>query len=154
MQGDLPTLSPNLIKSVIEPFQDADVDITTLVCKIKKNSEKANPNVVKAAVSLAPNEKIGRAVYFSRKAVPGGQGPLFHHIGLYAFRCEALARFVGLSPGVLERRERLEQLRALENGMRIDAALVDTVPLGVDTLSDLEQARAQLAKRGLSYGYS
>lgn len=154
VQGDLPTLSPNLIKSVIGPFQDATVDITTLVCKITKDSEKTNPNVVKAVVAFAPSKTIGRAIYFSRKSVPGGQGPLFHHIGLYAYRCEALARFVAFSPGVLERRERLEQLRALENGMRIDAALVDTVPLGVDTLSDLEQARAQLAKRGLSYGYS
>ncbi|MGY9014944.1 MAG: 3-deoxy-manno-octulosonate cytidylyltransferase [Rhodospirillales bacterium] len=146
VQGDLPTLSPDLIKIAIQPFQDANVDITTLVCEITEEAEKSNPNVVKAVVALAADEKIGRALYFSREAVPGGDGPLYHHIGLYAYRREALVRFVTLIPGVLERRERLEQLRALENCMRIDAALVDTVPLGVDTPADLERARKLLAK--------
>jgi 3-deoxy-manno-octulosonate cytidylyltransferase (CMP-KDO synthetase) len=97
--------------------------------------------VVKAVVELAVGEDVGRALYFSRAAVPWGDGPLYHHIGLYAFRRTALARFVGLPRGILERRERLEQLRALEHGMRIDAALVDTVPFGVDTPADLERAR-------------
>ena len=146
VQGDLPTLSPDLIKAAVQPFEDAEVDITTLICKITEEAEKTNPNVVKAVVGLAPGETIGRALYFSRQTVPGGDGPLYHHIGIYGFRREALARFVTLSPGILERRERLEQLRALENGMRIDAALVDTVPLGVDTLADLERARTMLVK--------
>jgi 3-deoxy-manno-octulosonate cytidylyltransferase (CMP-KDO synthetase) len=146
VQGDLPTLSSDLIKIAVQPFQDANVDITTLVCEITEDAEKSNPNIVKAVVALPANEKIGRALYFSREVVPGGDGPLYHHIGLYAYRRQALARFVNLTPGVLERRERLEQLRALENGMRIDAALVDTVPLGVDTPADLERARTLLAK--------
>lgn len=146
VQGDLPTLSPDLVKIAVQPFRDENTDITTLVCKINEEAEKSNPNVVKAVVGFPANEKIGRALYFSREAVPGGDGPLYHHIGLYAYRREALARFVTLTPGILERRERLEQLRALENGMRIDAALVDTVPLGVDTPADLERARLLLAK--------
>ena len=100
--------------------------------------------MVKAALSLAAGETIGRALYFSRDAVPSGEGPLWHHIGLYAYRRGALARFVTLPPGVLEQRERLEQLRALENGMRIDAAVVATVPLGVDTEADLARARSVL----------
>ena len=93
---------------------------------------------------MAAGASIGRALYFSRAPVPSGDGPLYHHIGIYAFRRAALARFVGLAPGVMEKRERLEQLRALENGMRIDVALVDTVPLGVDTPADLERARQLL----------
>jgi 3-deoxy-manno-octulosonate cytidylyltransferase (CMP-KDO synthetase) len=150
VQGDLPTISPDVIRAAVQPFEDAEVDITTLICEITVDSEKTNPNVVKAVVGLAPSnisgKTFGRALYFSRQTVPSGDGPLYHHIGLYGFRREALARFVTLSPGVLERRERLEQLRALENGMRIDAALVDTVPLGVDTPADLERARTMLAK--------
>ena len=145
VQGDLPTLSPDLIKIAVQPFQDANVDITTLVCEITEEAEKSNPNVVKAVVALAADEKIGRALYFSREAVPGGDGPLYHHIGLYAFRRDALERFIALKPAPLERRESLEQLRALEAGMRIDVALVDTVPLGVDTPADLERARQMLA---------
>ncbi len=109
------------------------------------DEEKTNPNVVKAVVGLAPDQTVGRAHYFTRATAPTGDGPLYHHIGLYAFRREALERFVALPPGILERRERLEQLRALENNMRIDVALVDTVPLGVDTPADLERARAMLA---------
>ena len=146
VQGDLPTLSPELIKAAVQPFQDAEVDITTLICEITEEAEKTNPNVVKAVVALPPDGNIGRALYFSRETVPGGEGLLYHHIGLYGYRREALARFVASPPGILERRERLEQLRALENGMRIDAALVDTVPLGVDTPADLERARTMLAK--------
>ena len=103
--------------------------------------------MVKAVVSLEGQASIGRAIYFSRLAVAWGEGPHFHHIGIYAYRREALTRFVALPPGVVEQRERLEQLRALENGMRIDAAVVDTVPFGVDTPADLERARALLARR-------
>ncbi|MFQ5973640.1 MAG: cytidylyltransferase domain-containing protein, partial [Alphaproteobacteria bacterium] len=106
-----------------------------------------DPSVVKAVVSFAEGATIGRALYFSRAIVPSGEGRHFHHIGLYAYRREALERFVKLPQGPLEKRERLEQLRALEAGMRIDAALVDTVPLGVDTRADLALAREILAQR-------
>ncbi|MEO5337403.1 MAG: 3-deoxy-manno-octulosonate cytidylyltransferase [Magnetospirillum sp. WYHS-4] len=145
LQGDLPTLDPHLVRAALEPLKDGGVDIATLVAHIAIEDEKSDPNVVKAAVGFLPGRHIGRALYFSRAAVPWGDGPLYHHIGLYAYRRDALARFVGLEPGVLERREKLEQLRALESGMRIDAALVDTVPLGVDTPGDLERARRLLA---------
>ncbi len=109
-----------------------------------RRDEREDPNVVKVALSLAPGAETGRAIYFSRAPVPWGEGPCFHHIGIYAYRRAALARFVALPPGPIEQRERLEQLRALENGMRIDATVVDTVPFGVDTPADLQRARAIL----------
>ncbi|HLN22741.1 MAG TPA: 3-deoxy-manno-octulosonate cytidylyltransferase [Patescibacteria group bacterium] len=146
VQGDLPAISPEAIRAAFEPLNNPDVDIATLIVEITDEAERHNPNVVKAVVALAEGQKIGRALYFSRAAVPTGDGPLYHHIGLYAYRRESLARFVSLPVGVLEARERLEQLRALENGMRIDAHLVDTVPLGVDTAADLERARHLLAR--------
>jgi 3-deoxy-manno-octulosonate cytidylyltransferase (CMP-KDO synthetase) len=146
LQGDLPTLDPNLVRAALLPLDDEDVDIGTLVAPIADPAERADTNVVKVALSLRDDRTVGRAIYFSRAPVPWGEGPLWHHIGLYAYRREALCRFVALPPGVLERRERLEQLRALENGMRIDAAVVDTVPLGVDTQADLERARAMLTE--------
>jgi 3-deoxy-manno-octulosonate cytidylyltransferase (CMP-KDO synthetase) len=145
VQGDLPTIAADVIRAVVAPLAEPDVAIATLVTAITDAAERDNPNVVKAVVSLPPGAAIGRALYFSRLPVPWGDGPHFHHIGLYAYRRDALTRFVALPPSPLERRERLEQLRALENGMRIDAALVDTVPLGVDTPDDLERARAILA---------
>ena len=148
VQGDLPTLDPAVVRAVFAPLADPAVDLATLVAEITEPEERANPNVVKAVVGLAPGQRVGRALYFSRATVPSGEGPLYHHIGLYAYRRAALARFVALPQGVLERREKLEQLRALENGMRIDAALVDTVPLGVDTPADLERARRLLAPTG------
>ena len=147
VQGDLPTLDPQVIRTVFAPLEDTGVDLATLVTAITVEEERTNPNVVKAVVSFAAGARVGRALYFSRATVPSGEGPHYHHIGLYAYRREALARFVSLPQGVLEQRERLEQLRALENGMRIDAALVDTVPLGVDTPADLERARALLSGR-------
>ena len=147
VQGDLPTLEAQALRAALEPLADADVDIATLVAEIVDLKERDDPNVVKAAVGFAPGVKIGRALYFSRAPIPSGEGPLYHHIGLYAYRREALARFVALPPSALERRERLEQLRALEAGMRIAARLVDTVPLGVDTPADLERARAILGAR-------
>lgn len=144
VQGDLPTLDPALITAALEPFDDPTVDLSTLVCEITDEEEKTNPNVVKAVTAFPDNRRIARALYFSRATVPAGDGPLWHHIGLYAFRRAALARFVGLPPSALEKREKLEQLRALENGMRIDCVRVDTVPLGVDTPADLEKARRTL----------
>lgn len=145
IQGDLPTITPAAILAAIGALEDDAVDIATLASVIRDAGERGDPNVVKAVLSLKPGSEVGRALYFSRAQVPAGEGDLYHHIGLYVFRRAALARFVGLDAGVLERRERLEQLRALEHGMRIDAALVDTVPLGVDTPADLERARALLA---------
>ncbi|MBL8666424.1 MAG: 3-deoxy-manno-octulosonate cytidylyltransferase [Rhodospirillales bacterium] len=145
LQGDLPTLDPALVRGALAPLGDSACDIATLVAPISEAAERDDPNVVKVALSLEEGRTIGRALYFSRTPVPWGVGGHWHHIGLYAYRRAALDRFVALPPGVLEQRERLEQLRALENGMRIDAAVVATVPLGVDTPGDLERARSLLA---------
>ena len=145
VQGDLPTLSPADLKVALAPLTDLAVDIATLAAEIKKPEERTNPNVVKVVGSLVAPGRL-RALYFTRTAAPAGEGPLYHHIGLYAYRRAALARFVSLPPSALERREKLEQLRALEAGMRIDVAIVDTVPLGVDTPEDLEIARAMLTR--------
>jgi 3-deoxy-manno-octulosonate cytidylyltransferase (CMP-KDO synthetase) len=146
VQGDLPTIDPRAIAAAILPLADPAVDVATLVAAIVRDEERVDPNVVKLVGSeVAPGRF--RALYFTRATAPFGDGPLFHHIGLYAYRRRALARFVSLPPSALERRERLEQLRALEAGMRIDAVLVDDVPLGVDTPHDLERARESLAAR-------
>jgi len=147
VQGDLPTIDPAAIRAALQPLADPAVDIATLIATITTEAERNASHVVKAVVALAPDARTGRALYFSRVAVPSGDGPLFHHIGLYAYRPAALARFVALPPGILEQREKLEQLRALEAGMRIDARLVDVVPLGVDTPDDLARAREILAAR-------
>jgi 3-deoxy-manno-octulosonate cytidylyltransferase (CMP-KDO synthetase) len=144
LQGDLPTLDPELITAVLPPLRDPAVDIATIAAAIRIEEERHDPNVVKVAAAFASDRRIARALYFSRATIPSGEGDHYHHIGLYAYRRAALERFVTLSPGILERREKLEQLRALEAGMRIDVALVDTVPLGVDTPADLERARAIL----------
>lgn len=145
LQGDLPTLDPDVVRACVRVLDNPAVDIATAVCAITEESERTNPNVVKAVLALSEGALSGRALYFSRATVPTGPGDHFHHIGLYAYRRDALTRFVALSASPLEQREKLEQLRALEAGMRIDAALVDTVPLGVDTPADLERARALLA---------
>jgi 3-deoxy-manno-octulosonate cytidylyltransferase (CMP-KDO synthetase) len=145
VQGDLPTIDPAIIRASLEPLAEPAVDIATLAAEIRTAYEREAPHVVKCVAGFAQGRAIARALYFSRTQVPAGDGPLYHHIGLYAYRRPALARFVTLPPGVLERREKLEQLRALEAGMRIDVRLVDTVPLGVDTPEDLEEARRRLA---------
>ena len=143
LQGDLPTIGPAAIRAALTPLADQAVDIGTLAAEIKVAEERVNPNVVKVVGTPVAPARL-RALYFTRATAPGGEGPLYHHIGLYAFRRAALERFVKLPPSPLERREKLEQLRALEAGMRIDVAIVDTVPLGVDTPDDLEKARAML----------
>jgi 3-deoxy-manno-octulosonate cytidylyltransferase (CMP-KDO synthetase) len=153
LQGDLPTLDPALPGRALKLLDEDGVDIGTLAAPITEAREESDANVVKAVVASMGEPGVGepavgsrgRALYFSRATVPAGEGPLWHHIGLYAWRRDALARFVTLPPSPLERRERLEQLRALEAGMRIDVAFVDTVPLGVDTPADLERARRTLA---------
>jgi 3-deoxy-manno-octulosonate cytidylyltransferase (CMP-KDO synthetase) len=144
VQGDLPTIAPADIAAAIVPLADPAVDIATLAAEISRPDEATNPNVVKVVGTPIAQRRL-RALYFTRATAPAGEGPLYHHIGLYAFRREALTRFVGLAPSPLERREKLEQLRALEAGMRIDVALVDSAPLGVDTPEDLDRARTLLA---------
>lgn len=145
VQGDLPTIDPQIIRASIVPLADREVDLATLTVEITVEHERTDPNVVKVVGSpVGPNRL--RALYFTRATAPHGDGPLYHHIGLYAYRRFVLDRFVSMPPSVLEKREKLEQLRALEAGMRIDAMIVDDVPLGVDTQADLERARAILGR--------
>ena len=145
LQGDLPTLPPAFLGAVLRPLADPAVDIATLVAPVTSAEEAASESVVKAVCAFAPGATIGPALYFSRAALPWGEGPRWHHVGIYAYRRAALARFVALPPGALEQREKLEQLRALEAGMRIAVAQVDHAPFGVDTPADLERARRELA---------
>ena len=145
LQGDLPTLPPEQLRAVLLPLADPEVDVATLVSPIIDAAEADSVSVVKCACAFGPEAAVARALYFSRRPVPWGEGPLWHHVGVYAYRRAALARFVALPVSALEQRERLEQLRALENGMRVSAARVPHAPFGVDTLADLERARAALA---------
>ena len=144
VQGDLPTISRRAIRACLDPFDDPAVDIATLATPITRAEERDDPNVVKAVGAETAPDRL-RALYFTRARAPWGEGRLLHHIGLYAYRRLALARFVAAPPSPLERRERLEQLRALELGLRIDIAVVDVAPLGVDAPEDLERARTMLA---------
>jgi 3-deoxy-manno-octulosonate cytidylyltransferase (CMP-KDO synthetase) len=143
LQGDLPTLAPADIAAALLPLADPGVDIATLAAEITDARERTDPNVVKVVGSPVAPRRL-RALYFTRADAPGGEGPFYHHIGIYAYRRAALARFVSLPASPLEQRERLEQLRALEAGMRIDVTVVDAVPLGVDTAADLARARQLL----------
>jgi 3-deoxy-manno-octulosonate cytidylyltransferase (CMP-KDO synthetase) len=145
LQGDFPSISPGNIRDVLPPLAEPAVDIATLAAEIHTEEESTNPNVVKAVGSPIGARRL-RALYFTRATAPWGDGPRYHHIGLYAYRRAALEKFVRLKPSPLERQEKLEQLRALEAGMRIDVTIVDTVPRGVDTPADLETTRAILAK--------
>jgi 3-deoxy-manno-octulosonate cytidylyltransferase (CMP-KDO synthetase) len=145
LQGDFPTITPDTIRAALPPLEDPTVDIATLAAQIHTEEEDLAPSVVKAVGSpIGPNRL--RALYFTRATAPYGDGPRYHHIGLYAYRRPALERFVALPPSPLEQQEKLEQLRALEAGMRIDITIVDSVPRGVDTPADLETARQILAK--------
>ncbi|CDN92120.1 3-deoxy-manno-octulosonate cytidylyltransferase [Agrobacterium tumefaciens] len=148
VQGDLPTIEAETIRASLRPLENPAVDIATLTVEITDEEEKTNPNVVKVVGSPLSETRL-RALYFTRATAPYGDGPLYHHIGLYTYRRAALETFVSLPPSPLEKRERLEQLRALEAGMRIDAEIVRSVPLGVDTPHDLEKARTILASRPL-----
>lgn len=145
VQGDLPLLDPRSIRAALSLLDEAEVDIGTLAAEIVDARERTDPNVVKAVGAEIGHGRY-RALYFTRATAPWGEGPLLHHIGLYAYRRAALERFVGRPPSPLEQRERLEQLRALEAGMRIDIARVDAVPLGVDTPEDLARVRAIMEK--------
>ncbi len=139
LQGDLPALDPVQLQAVAQAL--AGHDIATLAAPITDEADRANPAVVKAVVAWEPDGRSGRALYFSRATVPTGPGEHFYHVGIYAYRRDALARFVRLPPSPLETREKLEQLRALEAGMSIAVARVDSAPLSVDTPEDLEFAR-------------
>lgn len=144
LQGDLPTLEPKLVTECLAPLMDKGPDIATLAAEITIGEERTNPNVVKVVGTPLVAKRL-RALYFTRATAPFGEGPLYHHIGIYAYRRFALERFIALPPSPLEKREKLEQLRALEGGLRIDVAIVDTVPLGVDTPADLDRARKLLS---------
>ena len=146
IQGDLPTIEPSVVRACLALLAEGAVDIATLATPIERETEKDDPNVVKVVGTELDPTRL-RALYFTRARAPWGEGRLLHHIGLYAYRRDALRRFVAAPPSPLERREKLEQLRALEAGMRIDVALVDTAPLGVDAPEDLARARVQLAPR-------
>jgi 3-deoxy-manno-octulosonate cytidylyltransferase (CMP-KDO synthetase) len=148
LQGDLPALDPHAIRIVADALAATGADIATLVSEIDEPADYDNPSVVKPVVVWDITGNRGRALYFTRARAPSGEGPLFHHIGIYAFQRDALARFVKLPPSPLEKREKLEQLRALEAGMSIAVARVDEVPLSVDTPADLEKARAVLKQEG------
>lgn len=147
VQGDLPTLDPGLVRGVVETLGHSGADLATLVTEIVEESERTNPNVVKAVVAMTAGRHEGRALYFTRATAPWGEGPHYHHIGIYAYRRAALERFVKLPASTLEKREKLEQLRALEAGMSIAVRVVDAVPLGVDTPDDLERARKLIGAR-------
>src|ERR1700733_4442576 len=142
LQGDLPLLDPVQLRIVKETLEKSGADIATLAAPITDAADFDNPNVVKPVVAWADDGARGRALYFSRARAPYGDGPYYHHIGIYAFRREALKFFVSLTPSPLEKREKLEQLRALEAGMSIVVARVDEAPLSVDTPEDLEKVRA------------
>jgi 3-deoxy-manno-octulosonate cytidylyltransferase (CMP-KDO synthetase) len=146
VQGDLPTIEPETIRASLRPMENSATDIATLTVEIQDEDEKTDPSIVKIIGSPISEQRL-RALYFTRATAPYGQGPLYHHIGLYTYRRAALETFVTLTPSTLEMREKLEQLRALEAGMRIDAEIVKAVPLGVDTQAQLDKAREILANR-------
>ncbi len=144
LQGDVPTLEPRLLHALLAPLADQSIDISTLATVITRADEHTNPAVVKAIISQPEGAAHATALYFTRATAPSGDGPRYHHIGVYGYRRSALQKFVSLPPSPLEKREKLEQLRALEHGLRIGVAVVDTVPLGVDTPEDLARARELL----------
>jgi 3-deoxy-manno-octulosonate cytidylyltransferase (CMP-KDO synthetase) len=142
LQGDLPVLDPETVRAPFRLLANPSVDIATPVA-VATEDDRTNPNVVKAVFEPI-DARHGRALYFTRTPTPSGDGPLYHHIGLYAYRRDALESFIAAAPSYLEKRERLEQLRALSLGLHVQVAIVDAVPLGVDTPEDLERARAIL----------
>ncbi|MBN8959404.1 MAG: 3-deoxy-manno-octulosonate cytidylyltransferase [Rhizobiales bacterium] len=145
VQGDRPTLNPADIRATLAALEDPAVDIATVAAEIRDEAERTDPNVVKAIGTPVGPGRL-RALYFTRATAPTGEGPLYYHMGLYAYRRPALDRFVALPPSPLEQREKLEQLRALEAGMRIDIAIVDSAPLDVNTAAELETARQLLSR--------
>jgi 3-deoxy-manno-octulosonate cytidylyltransferase (CMP-KDO synthetase) len=147
VQGDEPTLDPAAIRTAFDLLKNPAVDIATLAAEIRDDANKRATQVVKPVLDMAAGGKQGRALYFSRACVPWGEGPVYHHIGLYAYRRDALQRYASAPVSPLEARESLEQLRALSLGMHIEVGVIDAVPLGVDTPEDLEKARRVLGGR-------
>ena len=147
VQGDEPALDPAAIRTCYNLLRNPEVDIATLAAEIRDEAKKTASQVVKPVLDMETGGKQGRALYFSRQPVPWGEGAMYHHVGLYAYRRDALARYAAAPASPLEKRESLEQLRALSLGMRIEVGIIDTVPLGVDTPEDLEQARKVLGGR-------
>lgn len=145
LQGDFPELPPDHLRAVLRPLDDPATDVGTLVTPILDEREAQASSIVKAACAFAPGQHVANALYFSRAAIPWGDGPRWHHLGVYAWRRRALSRFVALPPSALELRETLEQLRALQAGMRIGCARVDFAVAGIDTPADLARARRTMA---------
>ena len=141
VQGDLPLLSPNHLQNILKPFENPDVDVSTLATLITDPAEVNNPNVVKVCMDQ-PQNNIGRAVYFSRSAVPANALSFYHHVGVYAYRPKALKAFVNYPPCYLEQTEKLEQLRFLQHGFRVDVVVIESAPVSVDTHADLEKVRS------------
>jgi 3-deoxy-manno-octulosonate cytidylyltransferase (CMP-KDO synthetase) len=149
LQGDMPTIDPSLLTAALAALEAcSEADLATLVSPSDDATERADPNLVKAIVSLEVGAKQGRCLYFTRADAPTGEGPIMRHVGLYVWRRAALARFVAAPPSPLELREKLEQLRALEMGMTIVAGVVDDFPKGVDTPEHLESARQWYRAQG------
>ncbi len=144
LQGDLPVIDPQVVVAAAQAALKTDADIATVASVIKNSDEITNPNVVKIAIAFLENSQLGQALYFSRAPIPHGAGDYYHHIGIYAYKRKALEKFVNLKPSNLEKRESLEQLRALENGMKIVVQIVDSHPLSVDTAEDLERVKTFL----------
>ncbi|OOL19548.1 3-deoxy-manno-octulosonate cytidylyltransferase [Bombella intestini] len=149
LQGDLPLVEPTTLRQALRPLEEGQFDIGTLVAPVQSLAERDADSVVKVACTFRNDEDVARALYFSRSVIPWGEGAYWHHVGVYAWRCEALARFVTLPPSGLEVREKLEQLRALEAGMTIGCARIETAPLGVDTPEDLARVRASVREQAL-----
>jgi 3-deoxy-manno-octulosonate cytidylyltransferase (CMP-KDO synthetase) len=148
LQGDLPAMEPGIVRDCLSPLQDKGPQIATIAAVITAAENRTDPNVVKVVGTPTGVPGRLRALYFTRATAPAGEGPLYHHFGMYAYRRSALERFVSLRPSTLEKREQLEQLRALEDGMRIDVTLVDSVPVEVNTPDDLERARRLISGKG------
>lgn len=150
VQGDMPTIAPSLIAQVARLLDNPSVDIGTLAYPTESAEDPDNPAIVKAVLSFAKHPDIARALYFTRAPAPSGQGVLYHHIGIYAYRRTSLERFIRLPQSSLEKREKLEQLRAIEDGMHLAVGLATQLPIGVDTPQLLEQARAQMRARKIN----
>ncbi len=148
LQGDVPTLDPDILRLIIAPLADPAFDISTMVVPIASDEEANTESFVKAACAFDEGQTVAPALYFSRHAIPWGDGPRWHHVGIYAYQRSALERYVALPPSPLERREKLEQLRALEAGMRIACVRFAHGLFGVDTPADLARARAVMAQKG------
>jgi 3-deoxy-manno-octulosonate cytidylyltransferase (CMP-KDO synthetase) len=147
LQGDLPTIDPLAVRRCLAGLTNEQVDIATIAALIENDEDIKNPNIVKAIASLGKDREVAYARDFVREVGPEHEAPYWHHIGVYAYRRQSLSRFVSLSVSTRETLRKLEQMRALDNDMRIAVVRVDSVPLGVDTSADLEAVRAILRKK-------